>query len=266
MEIARNAVKARPGNFQERIWLVKVLMDSGSLPEAESEIRTALAEAKTDPGRWITTLVEFLVRTGRPSGCRAGSPEGRGQSVPGTAGLGPVLRDPGGAATRRRTRQTRPRSGMTQTRQWFVKAKAGQKDPGDPTIDRLFAAFFLRTNQIAEAQKQLSEILGRKDGAEAATTVAWARRNLALTYITGNPRQPAKALAILEAVGRQDGADDPEDLRVLARVLEAQGTPQHLKRAIESPQHAGQSEPRQFRGPVPVGPDRRGRRRVDQCP
>ena len=120
-----------------------------------------------------------------------------------------------------------------QARQWFVKARAGRKDPNDPTIDRQLAAFFLRTNQIAEAQNQLSEMLRRKDGAGNAATVAWAKRNLALTYIAANPRQPAKALAVLEEAGRQDGAGEPDDLRILAKVLEAQRTPDHRKRAIE---------------------------------
>ncbi len=232
VEIARNAVKARPGNFEERIWLVKVLMDSGRLPEAETEIRTALAEAKTDPGRWITTLVEFLVRTGRLQDAELEVQKAEASLSQAPLVLAQCCETLGGGyqAT---NKADQVKKWYDATRQWFVKAKAGQKDPGDPTIDRLFAAFFLRTNQIAEAQKQLSEILGRKGGSQAETTVAWARRNLALTYVTGNPRQPAKALAILEAVGRQDGADEPEELRVLARVLEAQGTPQHLKRAIE---------------------------------
>src|SRR5262249_4888843 len=38
-QIARNAVAARPDDFQERIWLVRILMDSGRKADAETELR-----------------------------------------------------------------------------------------------------------------------------------------------------------------------------------------------------------------------------------
>ena len=231
-EIARNAVKARPDDFQERIWLVKILIDSGKLPEAEAEIRTALAEAKTDSSRWVITLVEFLVLTGHPQEAEREVRKAEASLSQTPLALAQCC-ETLGRSYQGSNKPDQAKPWYVEARQWFVKAKAGQKDPNDLTIDRQVAAFFLRTNQIAEAQKQLQEIVNRKDGAQGKATVAWAKRSLALTYITGNPRDPVKALAILEAGGHQDGADDPEDLRVLASVLEAQGTSEHRKRAIE---------------------------------
>ena len=230
-EIARQAVKARPDDFQERIWLVKVLMDSGKLPEAEAEIRKAIDESKTDPNRW-TALVEFLVLTKQPQKAQQAVREAEANLPKAPLALAQCC-ETMGRSYQEANLTDQAKTWYDEARQWFVKALAARKDPNDPTIDRQLAAFFLRTNQIAEAQKQLQEILSRKDGNPGKTTVTWARRGLALTYIAGNPREPAKALDILEPGGHQVDVDDPEDLRVLARVLEAQGTPEHRKRAIE---------------------------------
>ena len=61
-EIARKMVAANSGDFQERIWLVQILLSSGRQAEAETEIRQAVELSKTDPDRWIT-LVRFMVIT-----------------------------------------------------------------------------------------------------------------------------------------------------------------------------------------------------------
>ncbi len=230
-EIARNAVKARPDDFQERIWLVKVLMDSGKLREAEAEIRTALAAAKADPNRW-TTLVEFLVRTRQPEKAEQAVREAEKSLPQAPLALAQCCEIVGGSY-QGSNMADQAKKWYDEARQWFGKARAGRKDPNDLSIDRQLAGFLLRTNQLAEAQNLLGEILRRKDGAAGTATTAWAKRSLALTYISSNPRQPAKALALLEAAGRHEGGEDPEDLRVLARVLQAQGTPEHRKRAIE---------------------------------
>ena len=61
-EIARKMVAANSGDFQERIWLVQILLSSGRQADAETEIRQAVELSKTDPDRWIT-LVQFMVVT-----------------------------------------------------------------------------------------------------------------------------------------------------------------------------------------------------------
>src|SRR5262249_24530139 len=117
-------------------------------------------------------------------------------------------------------------------RQWYAKAQAAQPKDGDPLkVARQLAGFFLRTNQLAETEKQLEEI--RRQG--PPDMVAWARRSLALTFLAqGSYQKKRDALALFEpADGRAGPIEDPEDLRVLARVHESQATPEHRKRAIE---------------------------------
>ena len=52
-------------------------------------------------------------------------------------------------------------------------------------------------------------------------------------YINANPRRPAEALALCDTAGPKDAVADPEDRRVRAKVLLAQGTPEHRRAAIE---------------------------------
>ena len=82
----------------------------------------------------------------------------------------------------------------------------------------------------------------KSGGAKNAETTAWANRALALVLASGTDRtQVSKALALFEPDGQpvpagQEGKKhpgDPEDLRVLARVLDMQKTVVHRKRAIE---------------------------------
>ena len=225
--IARLAVKARPGDFQERIWLVRILMDSGKLPEAESEIRQAIAEARTDSARWIT-LVEFLVLTGQPEKAEQAVGEAQASLPQAPLALAQCC-ETVGRSYQGSNATDLAKKWYGEAKQWFDKAKASRKDPNDLTIDRQLAGFFLRTNQLAEAQNQLNEILKQKGDADV---VAWATRNLALTYIAADPRQPDKALDIIEPPGRKGRLSEPEDLRVLVKVLEVKGTPEHRKRAI----------------------------------
>ena len=53
---------AKPADFQERIWLVQILMYSGRQSEAEKVIREAVNLSRSDPDRWIM-LVKFLADT-----------------------------------------------------------------------------------------------------------------------------------------------------------------------------------------------------------
>ena len=78
-------------------------------------------------------------------------------------------------------------------------------------------------------------------GAKTANTGAWARRAKAFALISStDPAELRKALTLFEptnqpvAAGQEGKAlENPEDLQVLARVLDAQRTPQHCQRAIE---------------------------------
>jgi cellulose synthase operon protein C len=59
-------VAARPDDFSERLWLVRILMESGRQADAEAELRRAVELAPSDPVRW-TTLVNFLIQTKQPA-------------------------------------------------------------------------------------------------------------------------------------------------------------------------------------------------------
>ena len=50
-QIARKAVDAKPTDFQERLWLVRILLASDRPSEAETVIREAIGLSKTDPDR-----------------------------------------------------------------------------------------------------------------------------------------------------------------------------------------------------------------------
>ena len=91
-EIARKMVAANPGDFQERIWLVQILLSSGRQAEAETEIREAVDLSKSDPDRWIT-LVQFMVLTKQPEKAEKAIKDAEAVLPPvtGAAGLGPML-------------------------------------------------------------------------------------------------------------------------------------------------------------------------------
>ena len=91
-EIARKMVATNSGDFQERIWLVQILLSSGRQADAETEIRQAVELSKTDPDRWIT-LVQFMVVTKQLAKAEKAINDaevGRA-SGPSTTCLGPML-------------------------------------------------------------------------------------------------------------------------------------------------------------------------------
>jgi predicted Zn-dependent protease len=53
-QVARYAVAANPGDFQERSRLVQILLNDGRRADAEVELRKAVDLSKSDPERWIT--------------------------------------------------------------------------------------------------------------------------------------------------------------------------------------------------------------------
>ena len=124
---------------------------------------------------------------------------------------------------------------MERTKQWYAKAKewyekAKAAHPDDFSIVRRLTDFYRQTKQMAEAEAQLNAIL-KQVQSQSAETVAWARRTLALTLAAStDPQRVHDALSILEPGGQattgasSERPEDPEDLRVLARVLDAQKT------------------------------------------
>jgi cellulose synthase operon protein C len=238
-DIARKMVAANPGDFQERIWLVQILLNSGRQSDAETEIRQAVELSKTDPDRWIT-LVRFLVITKQLAKAQKVIKDAETVVPPDQVPL--AL-----AQCCEMMGRAYEQSGDEATKQWYARAtewfeKAKATHPDDFSIVRRLTGFYLQTQQIAKAEAELNAILKKDASAspQGAEQTAWARRTLALALALSTDRQRiGDALALLEKGGQAANAqattafEDPEDLRALARVLDAQKTVDGSKRAIE---------------------------------
>jgi tetratricopeptide (TPR) repeat protein len=239
-EIARKAVATNPGDFDERLWLTTILLASDRPAAAETELRQAVELSKNDPVRW-TSLVKLLVGTKQPEKAEKAFKEAQtnlAQAAQPTASLALAeccelvgrAYEGGGSADA-------VKKWYGEAKSWFEKARAAK--PDDPSIAVRFAQFFLETKQMNEAKSHLEAI--RKSGSSdkiAVAAASWARRMLALTLIAeGNPDQARKALVLFDPTNQPGAAskapEEPEDQRVLVKVLEVQKTPEHRKRAIE---------------------------------
>jgi tetratricopeptide (TPR) repeat protein len=226
-DIARKAVAANPDDFQACVWLCRILMQQGKNDEAESMLRKAIAAAKGDPDRRIT-LVRFMVLTHQPDKAEEAVRDAEA-SIPAAplavaqccAMVGKTfeLGDP-----------EKAKSWYGEARGWFAKAQQALKDPGDLSVKRRLAQFLLETNEAADAEAPLKEIMARTADGKSPTLANWARRSLAQLYATSNPPRNAEALALF--AGKSGDPDDAEDLRILASLHEAQGTPEGRRRAI----------------------------------
>ena len=141
-----------------------------------------------------------------------------------------MLRD-GGQGLRARRSRIGPRSWYGQARGWFAKAQQALKDPGDLSVKRRLAEFLLQTNEAADAEAPLKEIMARtadgKSPDPGQLGPAQPRPGCTPPPIRrGTPRRWPSSPA-----SRATG-DDADDLRVLALLHEVQGTPEGRRRAI----------------------------------
>jgi tetratricopeptide (TPR) repeat protein len=228
-EIARKMVAANPGDFQERIWLVQVLLSTGRPGEAETELLRAIDAEKSDPDRWIT-LVQFMVLTKQIEKAERAIQDAEAALPPAQAALALAqccemigrAYDNDDEAMKR---------WYTKGAEWYEKAKVAH--PDDISIVRRLTDFYRRTKQMAAAEAQLTGIL-KQDSSSPGEQKAWARQTLALILAaSSDERERVRALSLLEGENLADGREDPEQLRVLAQVLDAQATVEHRKRAIE---------------------------------
>ncbi|AMV40858.1 tetratricopeptide repeat protein [Planctomyces sp. SH-PL62] len=229
-EIVRQRIAARPTDFSERILLAQLLLWQQRPDDAEDELRKAVAADPADSNRYIV-LVQFLVSTGRVAKAeqvagqveKAVGPERAPLAVAACADL--IAQGYQAAA------QEAPRARWLATaKAAFAKAQAAK--PDDFTLRRGYVEFLLRGNLVDDVEKELSAIL--KNAADPKTVVtapqlAWAKRTLALTYVarsemTHDYQQALKALYLYAPPGQPEteAPKDPEDLRVLARIYEAQ--------------------------------------------
>ena len=238
-QLARAAIAANPGDFQERLRLVQILLASEHQDDAEKELREATALSPNDSNRWIA-LVNFLILTKQPKQAEKAIHEAETKLAPLQSPmalalccekLGQLFEDSGNAIEMKNWNDV--------AMKWYQKAELAQ--PDDQSIKRRLTEFFLRTRQISAARTYLETIRKQEGGTKNAETAAWANRALALVLASGTDRaQVSKALRLFERDGQsvpagQEGksVDDAEDLRVLVQVLDMQRTVVHRKRAAE---------------------------------
>lgn len=227
-ELARNAVAANPEDFPARVWLAQVLLRDRRPDKAEEELIKARDANKSDPDRWLT-LLRLMALTHQSDKAEVIARDAE-------ASLANVTNGPMALAEGcwimgkgyEVVYPDRSKSWYAKARGWFDKAQKALKDPDDPTVRRRRAELFLQTNQVAEAEGPLKEILARTPEGKSPDLVAWARRNLAQVYAVANPPRVAEAQALLAG----KAGTDADDLRVLSLVHEAQGTPEGRKQAI----------------------------------
>ena len=198
----RRTMAANPGDFDVRLLLTRVLLDSGRQADAENELRQAVELSKNDPVRWIT-LVKILAETKQPDKAEKAFKEAKtnlAQLTEPTPSLafaeccelvGRGYESVGSADA--------VKTWYGEAKSWLEKAQRAQ--PNNLSITRRLTQFLLQTKQSNEAESLLEAILKRgSSDNKTADEVAWARRALALTRIAkGDPEQARKALALFDA-------------------------------------------------------------------
>jgi tetratricopeptide (TPR) repeat protein len=119
--------------------------------------------------------------------------------------------------------------------QWYKLAE--QARPDDFEVTRQFVDFQIRAGQNTEVEKYLRNIIANNTSASRTQDqIAWARRALALALLLSKDHEQAhKALDLVKPIEQylnsiepqNKEAARPEDLRILARVYEAQGTQEY---------------------------------------
>ena len=155
----------------------RVLMEDRRPDEAKAVLRAAVDAAKADPDRW-STLVRFEVQNRHPERAERVVQEAEAHIGKTPLALAQCCRIIGKAYEA--DEPDRARSWYDRARGWFAKAQEALKDPEDPTVRRRLAEFLLQTNQAAEAEAPLKEILRGPPPASRPTSppgpgAAWRR-------------------------------------------------------------------------------------------
>jgi cellulose synthase operon protein C len=235
--IARKTVAANPGDFKDRFLLVQILQARGLQPAAEQELRNAVDLSKDDPDRWIAMVWWYVVSTKQVEKAEQAIQEAATTLPPAkkfmTLGQCCELMAQAYEAANDEAAKAK---WYGEAEKWYEKDRAAQ--PDDLPVARRLTDFLIRTKQPEKVSSLLNAILKNGNGKNSKITV-WARRTLALVLASGtDPKRLKEALTLVDPQDQatQAGAkatEDPEDLRILTRVLEAQGTPEYRARAIK---------------------------------
>ena len=230
-EIARKTMTANPGSFNDCLWLVRILHDGGFEAEAEKELKNAVGLSKDDPNRWIALVQWYAVLTKQPEKAEQAIQEAEKNlpraKAPRTLAQCCELMAQAYEAVHHEAAKVK---WYSVAEKWYEKDRVAQ--PDDLPATRRLTDFFIRTKQLEKVNSLLNAVLKNASGKNSDMTV-WARRTLALTLASGtDPKRLKEALSLVEPRDQPTptGAkakEDPEDLRILTRVLELQGTPEH---------------------------------------
>ncbi|HEV3115488.1 MAG TPA: tetratricopeptide repeat protein, partial [Gemmataceae bacterium] len=212
---AHQAVTAESKDYRDHMWLGHMLSALGHKAEAERSFRRAIELAQQVPAPWIA-LVRCQISAGQRDAAEKTLHEAQAKLPAGQAAL-PLAH--GYAAIGRMDRAEEQ-----------IQAALSTK-PADPTLLAAVGLFYLHGGQPQKGVPFLRQILDPRLHAPQ-DTLAWARRNLAVTLVStgGNYAQFREALAMLDENSRQH-QDSPEDQRARASVLATR--PGHRREAID---------------------------------
>jgi tetratricopeptide (TPR) repeat protein len=200
LELAGKAVRADSDDYRDHVWLGQVLwaaaqradVETGRRREAEARaeaaLRRAVELAPAAPDARVA-LVQYLARTGQTAAAREETDRAAARLPAGQAAL--VLAQCHVAVNQ-----------LDRARELF--ATALKERPDDLAALRAGADFYLRINDVTEAERCLRKVIavGVKDAAAAA----WARAVLAVVLAShGDYQSSREALAL---VGLMDGRRD----------------------------------------------------------
>lgn len=241
VEIVRERVAARPKDFAEAHTLAQLLVMRKKPEEAEEVIRRSISAVPDDPSRRIV-LVQLLAASSQFEKAEQAVAQLE-RAVPAErlplalAECANLIAQAAGATSREAVKA-----------KWFAVAKssfnkAQAAEPKLFALKRRYIEFLLRFNEVDEVEKELKTVLtaaAMPANAVDPADAAWAKRTLAMTYViraelTGDYQQALKALTLYIPSGTsgRPAIDEAEDLRILARVYEAQRMVGFRRQAIE---------------------------------
>jgi tetratricopeptide (TPR) repeat protein len=235
-ELAQKAVSEQSKEFRDHLWLGQILYAVSQAKkmgpaekvrlaqEAEKALRQAVKLGGDVPDPWVT-LISFLARTGLQRDAETALQEMERKFSPNKASL-PLA-------------YCYEAIGQTDKARHLYKDALKTSVESKSKDDRVFtlravASFFLRTNQVQEAEPLLQHLISLKT--EAPEDAAWAKRILGIVLGTKGDYQHAReALALLGILEEGDGTleqEASEDLRAKALVLASQSRSTLRRRAI----------------------------------
>ena len=228
LEMTNKADVSESENYLEHLWKGQMLSSLGGrakaadqsnadelLADAEKSLRRAAELEPRQPQVWLA-LVKFLTASGKTDQAEQVLAEVRQQLPEKAAPL---------ALAQCYEAMQRPDAAA---RQYEAAALA---DPDNSVVAKVVAAFYVRTDRLAEAETHLQKIIEGDLKIEPAD-IAWARRQLALAYAKrGGYMNFRKAKQLIEKNLASPEASDA-DRRLLARLCAADPARTQREQAI----------------------------------